>query len=183
MSIYDLERRTKTYIAGDWDGDRDAIDQLHKWNSSNYWGLHFVDVHEFTSSSDYSLNCSIKRSLRERMSISKRFVLIVGNKTNTVRSGSCSYCIYNYTQGLFCSRNMVKDNRSYIQYECDLAKNSYQKGDLDIVVLYNSVNINRNLCPENIRWCGTHIPMKQVSFNRYLNKIEWDYNSVKNALK
>lgn len=24
--------RTKTYIAGEWDGDSDAIEQLYKWN-------------------------------------------------------------------------------------------------------------------------------------------------------
>ena len=23
--------RTKTYIAGDWDHDKDAMEQLHKW--------------------------------------------------------------------------------------------------------------------------------------------------------
>lgn len=32
--------RTKTYIAGDWDHDRDAVEQIHKWN------LDFHDVHE-----------------------------------------------------------------------------------------------------------------------------------------
>ncbi len=26
--IRDMVRRTKTYIAGDWDGDKDAINQL-----------------------------------------------------------------------------------------------------------------------------------------------------------
>ena len=26
MSIYDMSYRTKTYLAGDWDGDRDLID-------------------------------------------------------------------------------------------------------------------------------------------------------------
>lgn len=31
--------RTRTYIAADWDGDRDAVEQLHKWNDSNYWGF------------------------------------------------------------------------------------------------------------------------------------------------
>lgn len=33
--------RTRTYIAGDWDNDKDAVDQLHKWNDSNYWNLSF----------------------------------------------------------------------------------------------------------------------------------------------
>lgn len=26
--------RTKTYIAADWDGNKNAIDQLRKWNDS-----------------------------------------------------------------------------------------------------------------------------------------------------
>ena len=26
MSIYDMSYRTKTYLAGDWDGDKDLID-------------------------------------------------------------------------------------------------------------------------------------------------------------
>ena len=31
--------RTKTYIAGDWSGDKDAIEQIYKWKDSDYWGL------------------------------------------------------------------------------------------------------------------------------------------------
>ena len=42
--------RTRTYIAADWDHDKDAVDQLHKWNNSNFWNLSFTDVHELTSS-------------------------------------------------------------------------------------------------------------------------------------
>lgn len=51
--------RTRTYIAGDWDNDKDAVDQLHKWNDSNYWSLSFTDAHDLTSSRDSSLNCTI----------------------------------------------------------------------------------------------------------------------------
>ena len=36
--------RTRTYIAADWDGDHDAVEQLHKWNESKYWGLSFTDA-------------------------------------------------------------------------------------------------------------------------------------------
>lgn len=32
--------RTKTYIAADWTGDKDAVDQLYTWNESKYWVLH-----------------------------------------------------------------------------------------------------------------------------------------------
>lgn len=84
--------RTRTYIAADWDGDRDVVEQLHKWNDSNYWGLSFPDAHDLQQSRDSSLPCSIKSSLKKRMDGSKRFVLIVGDATDTVTKGSCQYC-------------------------------------------------------------------------------------------
>lgn len=36
--------RTKTYIAADWDGDKNAVEQLYKWKNSNYWSLDFHDA-------------------------------------------------------------------------------------------------------------------------------------------
>lgn len=35
--------RTKTYIAGDWDHDRDAVEQIYKWKNGNKWNLDFHD--------------------------------------------------------------------------------------------------------------------------------------------
>ena len=84
--------RTRTYIAAEWDGDSDAVQQLHKWNDSNHFSLSFTDAHDLQQSRDGSLNCSIKRSLAERLDASKTFVLIVGSNTKSVRSGSCQYC-------------------------------------------------------------------------------------------
>ena len=86
--------RTKTYIAGDWDHDKDAVDKLYQWNGSNYWSLSFTDAHDLTQANDSSLNCSIKSSLKTRLDASKRFVLIVGNSTNTVTAGSCTLVIH-----------------------------------------------------------------------------------------
>lgn len=40
--------RTRTYIAADWTADRDAVDQLMKWNKNLYWGLSFGDAHELS---------------------------------------------------------------------------------------------------------------------------------------
>lgn len=76
-----MTNRTKTYLAGDWTGDKDLIDKLHEWNDSEGLALNFTDVHSLTSSSDATLNCNIKKSLRQRMNISKTFVLIVGKDT------------------------------------------------------------------------------------------------------
>ena len=41
MSIY----RTRTYIAADFDNDRDAVDQLEKWNNNNNLALTFSNAH------------------------------------------------------------------------------------------------------------------------------------------
>ena len=39
--------RTKTYIAGEWDGDIDAIDQLYKWNEGELRGFPFENLFFF----------------------------------------------------------------------------------------------------------------------------------------
>ena len=72
--------RTKTYIAADWDHDKDAVDQIYKWKNGNGWSLDFHDAHELTQARDSSLPCSIKASLKSRMDVSKNFVLITTNE-------------------------------------------------------------------------------------------------------
>ena len=167
--------RTKTYIAADWDSDKDAVDQLHKWNDSKYWSLSFTDAHDLTSARDSSLNCSIKSSLKTRMDASKRFVLIVGEHTKTVRAGSCSYCgSYNsYTQR--CARGKTIDYRSYIEYECDKAV----EDGISIVVLYNGTIVDRTKCPSAVRYKGTHLPMLYWGTD---GQLYWNYTKIKDAL-
>lgn len=139
--------RTKTYIAGDWTGDKDLIDVLYFWNNSEKWALSFVDAHELTQARDTSLPCSIKRSLWERLEASKTFVLIVGEKTNVLTKGSCQYCS-NYSSFYSkCLHGMTVDYRSFIQYECQKAG----RDNIKIVVLYNSTIVNKNKCPEVLR--------------------------------
>ena len=62
--------RTRTYIAGDWDHDKDAVDALYWWNDNSRYGLSFLDAHELKQARDTSLNCSIKKSLAERLNAS-----------------------------------------------------------------------------------------------------------------
>lgn len=162
-----MTRRTKTYIAGDWTGDKDAVEQLHKWNDSKYWGLSFKDAHEITQSSDSSQNCSIKASLRTRLDISKTFVLIVGNGTKSRRAGECNYCLKNNNCG-------NSSNKSFIEYECDKAL----RDGIRIVVLYKAAKVDRSKCPEALRYQGTHAAMCY----REDGKLYWDYQSVKNAI-
>ena len=88
MSYY----RTKTYIAGAWEEDQDAIEQLYKWNESDKFSLEFSNIHDFHQSRDDSLTCSIKDNLSKRMDNCKMFILIVGPKTTSVTRGACYNC-------------------------------------------------------------------------------------------
>ena len=166
--------RTKTYIAADWSSDKDAVEQLHKWNDSNYWSLSFVDAHEEMQARDTSLNCSIKSSLAERLNISKTFVLIVGNQTKAVTSGGCQLCeSYNsYTKS--CARGSNVDYRSYIEFECEKAV----RDNLKIVVLYKSANIDKTKCPDAVKNSGNHAAMCYLENGQ----LYWDYQKVKDAM-
>lgn len=166
--------RTKTYIAGDWTGDEDAIEQLHKWNSSDHWSLSFTDAHDFVQARDKSFNCNIKKSLKQRLDMSKTFVLVVGDKTNSVTAGACRYCPrYSGITGS-CHQGISVDHSSFIEYECDKAVDA----DMKIVVLYNSIVALRDKCPAAVRYRGTHVAMKKWTYGGW----QWDYNAVKKAI-
>lgn len=166
--------RTKTYIAGDWDGDKDAIDQLYKWKESKYLSLDFIGAHDLHQARDTSLNCSIKKSLSQRLNVSKRFVLVVGEKTKDLRSGGCQLCSSYNSWTRACARGYHVDYRSYVEYECEKAKSD----GLAIVVLYNSTRVDRDRCPDCIKWSGKHVAMQYYKNGKYY----WDYQAVKEAL-
>lgn len=166
--------RTKTYIAGDWTGDKSTIEQLYKWNDSKYWGLSFHDAHEYTQARDSSLNCSIKNSLKTRMDISKTFVLIVGENTKSLRAGRCSYCNSYNSWSRACERGYYVDDRSYVEYECDIAVDA----EIKIVVLYTSTVVDKNKCPDAVKYRGNHIPM----YIKENGNLYWNYEAIKNAI-
>ena len=169
-----MSYRTKTYIAADWTGDNDAVEQLHKWNNSNYWSLSFTDAHDLIQARDESLNCSIKTSLSTRLDLSKTFVLIVGENTNTVRSGSCQYCGSYKSHTNSCTHGHYVDYRSYIEYECDKAV----RDGLKIVVLYNAATVNKSKCPDAVKNIGTHTAMYYYKDGKYC----CNYQAVKDAI-
>lgn len=167
-------RRTKTYIAADWDSDFDAVQRLHQWNESNYWSLSFHDAHKTKQARDTSLCCSIKKSLRDRINVSNRFVLIVGDKTTLVTKGSCQHCSSYFSPFKYCTRDHSVDFRSYISYECEMAV----KDRLSIVVLYKSTKVNKEKCPPILRNLGNHAPMY---YRKPDGTLAWDYISVREA--
>lgn len=172
-----MNYRTRTYIAGDWTGDKDAIEQIYKWKNSNYWTLNFIDAHDLTQSSDDSLYCSIKRSLSDRLDISKTFVLVVGESTTKITKGNCVNCrnyIPTYMGGPKCKNGNSISCKSYIDFECDKAL----RDGLKIIVLYNKTYQAKSLCPEQLKNIGTHVAMKKRDA---WGNVVWDYDSVKKA--
>jgi len=170
--------KTRTYIAADWSGDKDAVDQLHKWNDSDYWSLSFPDAHDLMQARDSSLYCSIKRSLRERFNVSKTFVLIVGSNTKTVNKGGCQYCGSYNSWTKSCARGYSVDYRNYIEYECDKAIDE----GLKIVVLYNATTVDKSKCPDVIKYKGTHVAMRYSYYKDGIYRWDWDYKVVKDAI-
>ena len=166
--------RTYTYLAADWDYDLEVINKLRSWNDSDYWSLSFKDAHDITQSDDGTLNCNIKKSLGERMNVSKTFVLVVGEKTKYLRAGSCYYCDdYNYTNGS-CARGHSVSSKSFIEYECDKAV----KDELRIVVIYNSSFVSKSRCPDAVKDKGTHV----AAYHWGSSGKEWNYSEIKKAI-
>ena len=167
--------RTKTYIAGDWDNDSDAIEKLYEWKQGKKWSLDFHDAHEMKQARDTSLPCSIKASLKARMDISKVFVLIVGNHTNTITKGSCQFCNSYNSYISWCARGRTVDKRSFVKYECEKAI----EAGISIIVLYKSTIAEKNNCPIAVRNLGTHIPMYCKNPH---GELCWNYSAIKSAL-
>ncbi len=161
-----------TYLAGDWDYDKNIINKIKEWNKDPQKSLKYKDAHEITQARDESLNCSIKNSLGKRLLQSHTFVLIVGKKTIDTREGECSYC-NSYYNGR-CYHGYGLSNESYIEYECRKAVEL----DMKIIVIYNSDKIERLKCPEIVRYKGKHI----VGFYYTANDCYWNYNEIANSI-
>mgnify|MGYP003309427095 CR=1 FL=1 len=164
-----------TFISADWENDKDAVDMLRSWNNDPNNPVKFHDVHNITQARDTSLNCSIKESLRQRMSMCKRLVLVVGQNTSSLRSGYCSYCnSYNrHTQS--CARGYSVDNRSYIEYECELAL--YH--NIEIMAIYNSYTCNSELLPLSLlfEWGIIELPLYRLPFQGAEKfPFTWEHN-------
>ncbi|MCR4904275.1 MAG: hypothetical protein K6A23_15560, partial [Butyrivibrio sp.] len=97
---------------------------------------------------------------------------------DSVSKGGCQLCgSYNsYTSS--CARGYYVDYRSFIKYECDIAVDAIKYG-MKIVVLYNSGSVNRNLCPEVVRYKGIH---KQMWVQGSDGINYWDYRGIAEAV-
>lgn len=186
MGIQDRTYRTCTYIAGDWTGDSDLIEKLHEWNKSDNLGLSFVDVHDLTQSRDTSKPCSIKQSLRGRLNISKTFVLIVGKGTVNLTKGGCRYCSNYVNNGIFapyCKTGGQIDNRSFIDYECEMALKDFNEGKIKkMIVIYNGcISSMSSRCPSILRNVEGITYLGSDCYNGKGERC-WNYAAIKKAI-
>lgn len=163
--------RTRTYIAADWTSEQNAVEQLKKWNDSQYWGLTFGDAHELSQcNSDSTNNCNIKKNCSQNLDHSKAFVLLIGEKTKSLRAGYCMYC-----KSYSVCDYIYKTNKSFVEYECNYAINN----NLPIIVLYNSTKVDKNKCIDAVvDLAKVHAQMIKRETD---NKLYWDYQSIKAA--
>lgn len=166
--------RTRTYIAAEWDGDSDAVQQLHKWNDSNHFSLSFTDAHDLQQSRDGSLNCSIKRSLAERLMHLKHLYLLLVAIQKVYEVVVVNTAVVKIVGQEFAHEEILWIIRSYIEYECEKAV----RDGLKIVVLYNAATVDKSKCPDAVKYVGTHKAMCYYQNGQYY----WDYQTVKSAL-
>lgn len=76
--------RNKTYVAFDGDNDIRSYWLMQAWKQNDSTSFNFYDAHALRQARDTSTEATIKRSLRERMSNSKVFVLLVGQNTKNL---------------------------------------------------------------------------------------------------
>lgn len=166
--------RNYTYTAADFDHDKDAVDHLKLMNKNGL--ISYLDAHQIQQSYDSSKPCSIKKSLKSRMDSSYKFVLIVGAHTDAVTKGGCQLCesYNNYTRS--CAKGYSVDYRSYIRFECEKA---VEEG-LQVVVLYKSRKIDRDLCPAPVRYKGVH---QTMIYRGYDGNLYWDDSAIQQAMR
>jgi hypothetical protein len=73
--------RNKTYIAFDADSDIHYYRLMQAWKQNDNTDFNFHNAHEIHSIQPWSTEDSKKAALRERMSNSRTFILLVGDKT------------------------------------------------------------------------------------------------------
>ncbi len=90
----------RVYISADYapnDGDRDVVDELHRWGRDNKHKIEYVDTAQVVSGSvsndEDCRPCDFKKEFNAQINASSSVIFIIGDKTKSRMAGS------------FCKRN------------------------------------------------------------------------------
>ena len=85
----------RVYISADYsieDGDRNVVDELHKWSRDNLHSVDYVDtagvVSGSVSDNDDCRSCDLKCEFNKQINASSAVIFIIGDKTSSRTAGS-----------------------------------------------------------------------------------------------
>ena len=80
-----MSYRNKTYVCFDGDEDIRYYRMMTAWKANDNLPFDFHDAHDLNTARDSSQEESIKRQLRVRFENSKTFIVLIGQKTKSLR--------------------------------------------------------------------------------------------------
>lgn len=167
----------RVYISADYspsNGDREVVDELHRWGNDNYHKVDYVDTAQVVSgsiSSDPDCRpCDLKAEFNAQINASSAVIFIIGDKTadrsagsscNRIREGQLCKCTpykQNYNGQSYCKIYSTStpgpdedygniNCLSYLEHEFQQAK---KKGKT-IIIVYNSLNKQPNWLPSYMK--------------------------------
>lgn len=197
----------RVYISADYaknDGDRNVVDELHKWGDDNRHKVDYTDTALVVSGSVSRESdcrpCDLKNEFNKQINASSAVIFIIGDKTaNRTAGSSCRRNSY----GLFCSCTPYKQNPhgstvckvwnatptwddtgdvfkvndySYLRHEFEQAK---KKGK-SIIIVYNSLVRKPEWLPSYMKGYE-NCARPFWKYNSLGNKVG-DYSYIKTAL-
>lgn len=132
----------RVYISADYsviNGDRDVVEELHKWGRDNLHKVDYVDTAEVVSgsvSNDPDCRpCDLKSEFNRQINASSAVIFIIGDKTALRTAGGICR---RYSEGVGCSCTPYKQNAKGM-YTCkwDMVKNPGPNDDLGNINTYS----------------------------------------------
>lgn len=168
----------RVYISADYsekNGDREVVDELHRWGKDNKHKVDYIDTAQVVSGS-VSKNedcrpCDLKKEFNAQINASSAIIFIVGDKTASRMAGSSCKRM---SEGEWCDCTPYKQNAkgsstckiygstsipgpdedvgeinsySYLKHEFEQAK----KKKRTIIIVYNSLNKQVGWLPEYMK--------------------------------
>ena len=197
----------RVYISADYseeDGDRDVVNELHKWGDDDLHKVKYVDTAQVVSGSvsdDTDCRaCDLKAEFNSQINASSVVIFIIGDKTKSRTAGSlcrrrsegedCDCTPYKQNVNGTAKCKIKGDtytprpdedvgrinNYSYIEHEFKQAK----KKSKTIIIVYNSLNNQSSWLPDYMK------SYEKDAFPFWIknasNEKVGDYESIKQAL-
>lgn len=167
----------RVYISADYsvvNGDRDVVEELHKWGKDNLHKVDYVDTAEVVSgsvSNDPDCRpCDLKKEFNQQINVSSAVIFIIGDKTASRTAGSvcrrcdgkagceCTPYKQNSKGTCKCKWDIVfksgpNDDVGYINTYSYLKHEFLQaaKKGKPIVIVYNSLNKQPSWLPDYMK--------------------------------